>query len=233
MASAMPVKAVQAQLKAKKEWTVHNTDVGTQYFHNSRTGSTQWEPPAASWQIKRDAKSGVVSYFNFLTQETTTKQPENLPDVLGDKIKAWAGEDGDGQHEGGGHAQPGRDSTRATMNPFGKRRKVVYTQNYLNMKDGSQVFHPKSPESKDVIITALSKHFLFGKLSEKDMSNVADAMEVRVRLRLCVNGPKNAPLWFPSPVMPHSHNFLFHDYFHTQSPHPTRCSTIPQLLQRA
>ena len=178
MASAMPVKAVQAQLKAKKEWTVHNTDEGTCYFHNSRTGATQWDPPAASWQIKRDADSGAVSYFNFLTQETTQTQPDNLPDALGDKIKAWEGETD--SSEAGGHAQPGRDSTRATLNPFGKRRKVVYTQNYLNMKDGQQVFHPKSPESKNIIISALSKHYMFGKLSEKDKGSVADAMEVSV-----------------------------------------------------
>lgn len=177
MATAMPVKAVQDQIKTKKEWTVHTTDEGTRYFHNSRTGATQWEAPATSWQIKRDGE-GVVSYFNILTNETTSAQPDNLPDALGDKLKAWAGEGDEGDSGSGGHAEPGRDSTRSTMNPVGKRRKVVYTQNYLDLKSGTQVFHPKSPESKQIIIESLKNHYLFGKLSEDDMGEVADAMEV-------------------------------------------------------
>ena len=40
------------------------------------------------------------------------------------------------------------------------------------------VFHPKTPESKAIIVQALSKHYLFGKLSDQDKSDVADAMQV-------------------------------------------------------
>ena len=120
-----------------------------------------------------------MSYHNILTDEITTEQPENLPDSLGSVVTAWKGGEGEekeGGEDGEHQAQPGRDSTRATINPFGQRRKVVYTQNYLNIASGERVFHPKTVESKTAILTALTKHYLFGKLSEEDKSNIADSM---------------------------------------------------------
>ena len=44
------------------------------------------------------------------------------------------------------------------------------------LKKGERVFHPKTPESKASIIVALTKHYLFGKLSEEDKSMIADSM---------------------------------------------------------
>jgi cGMP-dependent protein kinase len=179
MATALPIATVQANMQAKREWTVHASEDGKTYFHNSRTGSTQWEPPATSWKPKKDSETGAVSYHNVLTNEITTEQPTNLPDTLGSIVDAWndkaegEAKDGDGEGE---QAQPGRDSTRATINPFGRRRKVVYTQNYLNIKSGERVFHPKTQESKTAIINALANHYLFGKLSDNDKSNIADSM---------------------------------------------------------
>jgi CRP-like cAMP-binding protein len=177
MASLLPIATVQANVEAKKEWSVHKSDDGKTYFHSSRTGQTQWEPPANSWKPKRDKETGTVSYHNILTNEVTTEQPGNLPDALGSVITAWKGDSEGGEEKAeGGQATPGRDSTRATINPFGRRRKVIYTQNYLNIKSGERVFHPKSEESKATIITALTKHYMFSKLSDTDKSNIADSM---------------------------------------------------------
>jgi len=176
MASILPIATVQAHLEAKKEWTVHNSEDGKTYFHSSRTGKTQWDPPANSWKPKLDSETGVVSYHNILTNEVTAEQPANLPDSLGSVVNAWKGDGEEKEGEESTQATPGRDSTRATINPFGRRRKVVYTQNYLNINSNEKVFHPKSAESKTAILTALTKHYLFGKLSDTDKSNIADSM---------------------------------------------------------
>ena len=177
MASALPVKMVQEQMAAKKEWAVLTSEDGKSYFHNSRTGTTQWEAPPASWKPKFDPETGVVTYHNILTNEVTTEQPENMPDTLGSVVSNWTkgsgGEDGD---EDDIQAQAGSDSSRATINPFGRRRKVIYTRNYLNMKSGESVFHPKSAEAKTAIVDALAKHYLFSKLSDEDKSNIANSM---------------------------------------------------------
>ena len=176
MASILPIATVQAHLEAKKEWTVHNSEDGKTYFHSSRTGKTQWDPPANSWKPKLDSETGVVSYHNILTNEVTAEQPANLPDSLGSVVNAWKGDGEEKEGEESTQATPGRDSTRATINPFGRRRKVVYTQNYLDINSNEKVFHPKSAESKTAILTALTKHYLFGKLSDTDKSNIADSM---------------------------------------------------------
>ena len=47
---------------------------------------------------------------------------------------------------------------------------------FVFLKKGERVFHPKTPESKASIIVALTKHYLFGKLSEEDKSMIADSM---------------------------------------------------------
>ena len=151
MATALPVATVQANMLAKREWTVHQSEDGKTYFHNSKTDVTQWEPPATSWKpkmVKSEDGAVTVTYHNILTNEVTTEQPDNLPDSLGSVVTAWnkkGEEDDDENEEDEGRkkkihrqATPGRDSTRATINPFGRRRKVVYTQNYLNIKSGKK-----------------------------------------------------------------------------------------------
>lgn len=150
MATALPVATVQANMLAKREWTVHQSEDGKTYFHNSKTDVTQWEPPATSWKpkmVKSEDGAVTVTYHNILTNEVTTEQPDNLPDSLGSVVTAWnkKGEEDDDENTEEGRkkkihrqATPGRDSTRATINPFGRRRKVVYTQNYLNIKSGKK-----------------------------------------------------------------------------------------------
>ena len=61
-----------------------------------------------------------------------------------------------------------------------KAAKVVYTQNYLDLKVALKY---SIPRAQKVLIHhhSLTNHYLFGKLSESDMSEVADAMEVYER----------------------------------------------------